>query len=292
VKLNQHASNSQNGAFALVELLVMILVIAVLAGLRLAEMSRAKEKSNRIVCLSNCKQFAMGSAMFTQDDISNAYTGTINYADDDANWLFPNYVSDINTFHCPSTQEIPTNDPVAILPGTHAPGDLESGGQGLHITGVQSSSLNSSGVTLYSDRIHNTTGTMVKSLDENAHGRTNDYGSSYEVSGYLDANFRKTESFVNGYKYVSDQTANRINIRGQVAVISDIWIMYDADDVISGDLHAQYDDYPEIDDNHGASGANIAFADGHASWVKGGQDYDLSHAKGTDQATASHAFLY
>src|SRR6202000_2287827 len=107
---------------------------------------------------------------FAQDDDQKAFTGTINYADDDDNWLYPNYVSDINCFRCPSTKEIPTNDIVTILPGTKAPSDLEPGGQGLHLSGVQTSALNTSGVTFYADRNHGKT-SMVKSIDENAHGK-------------------------------------------------------------------------------------------------------------------------
>ncbi len=262
---------------------MVIAIIAILAGLLLPALARAKMKAQRAACLSNCKQFGLGSSMFATDDDQKAFSGTINYADDDDNWLFPNYVSDINCFRCPSTMEIPTNDTVNIIPGTKAPADLEPGGQGLHGSGVQTSALNSSGVLLYSDRIHGKS-SMVKSIDENAHGKKATYGSSYEVAGYLNEFTRKTESNVSGYSYQTAQPAqHNINLVGQPASVSDIWIMYDEDDAIAGTLDTMYDDYPETGDNHGAEGGNVAFIDGHAAWIKGGQYYLNSHARGTDE---------
>jgi type II secretory pathway pseudopilin PulG len=272
------------GGFTPIELLVVIAMIAILAGVMLPALAKGKVNSQRIACLNNCKQFAFGSAMFSQDDENKAFTGTINYADDDQNWLFPNYVSDINSFRCPSTMEVPTNDVITVFPGVKSPSDLESGGEGLHLSGVQSSTVNSSGVTLYTDRNHGIT-KMTKSLDENAHGRNATYGSSYEATGYLNEFTRKTEAALNAYVYVASQ-GNNINLIGQVARISDIWVTFDEDDAIAGNMNALYDDFPEAGDNHGADGGNVAFADGHGAWVKGGRDYTISHAKGTDEYQA------
>src|ERR1700722_10382303 len=99
--------------FTLIELLVVIAIIAILAGLLLPVLARAKEKSRRIKCLSNEKQMGTGSQLYADEDPKFALSGTANYADDDLNWLYPQYVANINVFICPNTLHVidPTTVP-------------------------------------------------------------------------------------------------------------------------------------------------------------------------------------
>lgn len=54
-------------AFTLIELLVVIAIIGILAALLLPVMSRAKERSQRIICLDNQKQLGLAWEMYAGD---------------------------------------------------------------------------------------------------------------------------------------------------------------------------------------------------------------------------------
>src|SRR4051812_19231645 len=57
----------KNRAFTLIELLVVIAIIAILAAILFPVFAQAKEAAKKISCLSNVKQIALASLMYSND---------------------------------------------------------------------------------------------------------------------------------------------------------------------------------------------------------------------------------
>lgn len=275
------AKDSRLIGFTLIELLVVIAIIAILAAMLLPALASAKERAKRISCLNNEKQMGLGSQMFAEEDSQHAYTGTYNYADDDMNWLYGSSIPAVKTFSCPSTKNSIRTNSAAIVPGMVAtPNSYPGLG-------------NQSGVNLYVDRIHGGS-TYLTDLTYTAKGKDQDYGLSYEASGYLNSylstgnnsnNRRKTEKVCS--PYITKVTLLPYSSAGQPVGPSDIWLIYDADDV--GTLPAggvdptrKNDNYPDPGDNHGIAGGNVVFADGHAEWISQ-KNYLRGFIRGTDE---------
>jgi prepilin-type N-terminal cleavage/methylation domain-containing protein len=88
------ASRQPNKGFTLVELLVVIGIIAVLIGILLPGLSKARESAARVACASNMRQLALAMQMYANAYKDNAPLGYIKTSTDQRMWNYIAYFND------------------------------------------------------------------------------------------------------------------------------------------------------------------------------------------------------
>lgn len=97
--------NIREKGFTLIELLVVIAIIAILASILFPVFARARENARRASCMSNVKQLALATLMYTQDYDEKLPPSYAQGAPASMDWWGPiiqPYVTSIQVYFCPS----------------------------------------------------------------------------------------------------------------------------------------------------------------------------------------------
>jgi len=233
--------------FTLVEVLTVIAILSILAGLMVGSVGQSMQRGKRIHCISNLKQIITAAHLYAGDN-HGRYSDARTLDSRDVNYLsaYVNYSPRV--FICPTTRNKVSN----ARDGKGRFNDLKR----------MASSRSGSGSSYL----------LCAFMGWKTPYYTDFSGPEGEERVY---SVVKTEASVSGYIHYHSE----FNLKGLVPGPAGIFLLTD-------NTWTGTQDWPDQEDNHGKSGANAVFLDGHAAWISR-SNYVFTYELSQDDGRAS-----
>ena len=245
-------SNHKRG-FTLVELLITIAVVGILTGVLAPALSRTRNRVKISVCQNNLKMMITSALMYSTDDSRGSYSDSLSDSEDNFNCYIP-YLNDSRSYVCPGTRNRVNMNVYKY--------DQNRGASGIY------------DINHYAGTTHDS-GTSYELFGYFANRSQDSEYTAVSVSGgreLIAKGVRKTTTTVTAHP----RRGNLDGLYGVPQSVSQIWLALD------GDEPPGNQNYPDEDNNHGISGGNISFCDGHVGWVRR-QEYRHAYELSQDE---------